>query len=185
MRPNTYFDIEVIGGGGDNGMQPVVLRGRLLAMLHAFFEKHESRYAVAIPNGGRGLRVFASAREELDALAAYLQPQAWFRDYARLAYPQMVPANFAGTWTSYARFRIPTLKSDRKTGDEHGQLRTRRMKAAADARMDYFILRSHSTGQGFTLTVQRDRGAAPIGECLPNSYGFGSSSRAVSLPDLP
>ena len=185
MRPNTYFDIEVVGGGDDTGVPPVVLRGRLLAMLHAFFKNHEERYAVAIPRGGRGLRVFATGREEIDELAAYLQPQVWFRDYARLAYPQVVPSDFAGSWSSYSRFRIPTLKSDRKTGDEHGQLRGRRIQAAADGRMEYFVLRSRSNGQGFTLTVQREQASAPAGECLPNSYGFGSSIRAFSLPDLP
>lgn len=193
MTPKHYFDIDVNAASDDTGMSPPLLRGRLLAILHVLFAEQPETYAVAIPasaaavceNGGGRLRVFASSREQLDALAEALAAQPWIRDYARLAYPRAVPADFAGPWVTFRRHRVPTLKADRHTGDAHGQLRQRRMAAMATQHMDYFILQSGSTGQRFSLAILREPGAPPQAECRPNSYGFCTAQNLFSVPDLP
>lgn len=184
MRPNWFFDFEAIGGE-DSGLSLPVLRGRMLIILHGFFQQQPHTYAVALPMGLNRLRVFSTTRDEIDALARHLQTLPWVRDYTRLSYPQLVQSDFNGKWIAFSRYRIPTEKSDRKTGEQHGQLRRRRIQAVVDEKMDYFMLRSGSTGQRFTLVVKRLPGTPCNGECFPNSYGFSSSSQSFSLPDLP
>ena len=98
--------------------------------------------------------------------------QPWFRDYVRLSYPRAVPDDFCGDWVRFVRYRVPSLSSDRHEGEEHGQLRKRRMEAASKSQMTYFILRSAGTGQRFSLVVNREQGEPQREECTPNGYGF-------------
>ncbi len=184
MRPHWFFDIDTTGGE-DSGLGQPLLRGRMLSVLHPVFQRCPHTYAVALTRGLGQLRVFASARHDIEILADQLGSLPWVRDYARLSNPRLVPTDFGGNWTTFNRYRIPTAKSDRKTGDEHGQLRSRRLKAAIEGKMDYFMLRSASTGQTFTLVVHRQPGVPINVECQPSSYGFSSAARAFSLPDLP
>lgn len=58
--------------------------------------------------------------DDLDKLVAYLTPNRWIRDYVRLSYPVSVETLSVKKWQSYCRYRIPTDKSDRKTGEEKG-----------------------------------------------------------------
>ncbi len=185
MKPNWYFDIEATGSVDQTGMGSAAMRNRLLSILHPFFSRSPGTYAIALPKDRQKIRVFASTRDELDQLAAYLQPHPWIRDYARLNYPAAVPPNHSGKWYAYCRYRIPSDKSDRKTGEEHGQLRQRRLKKTLDDRMEYLIQRSRSTGQSFSFFIQRLEGEAPTEACRPNSYGFSVSSRPFCLPDIP
>lgn len=191
MMPKVYFDMHPVGTAEDTGMSAPVLRGRMLVLLHPLFAARPHTYALAIPgrqghtvNGGT-LRIFASCREDLDALAATLIPLPWMRDYARLQYPMSVPADYAGAWTAFRRYRVPALKSDRKTGEAFGQLRQRRMAAIDKEKMDYFIIDSKTTAQRFTLAVRREPGAPPEKECLPNSYGLCSGHNFFCVPEMP
>lgn len=185
MKPNWYFDLEMPGTGREEGLFPAPMRNRLLGILHAFFSEHPHTYAIALPKERTRLRVFASELGDLDRLVDYLRPQRWIRDYVRLNYPLAVEENFSGPWQSFRRYRIPSASSDRKTGDEHGLLRQKRMQKAMDGKMEYFIMRSRSTGQAFSFFIERLPGTAPRDECLPNSYGFAVSTRPFSLPDIP
>ena len=186
MMPKVYFDIETTAASDDTGMGPPLLRGRMLAILHPLFAAKPHTYALALPPGRNGaLRVFAGTRAELDGLVAGLRQNAWMRDYARIGYPAETPEDYAGPWVAFMRYRVPSLRSDRRTGEEHGRLRQRRMRCVAEERMDYFILRSASTGQRFSLAVRREPGEAPRGECLPNSYGLCGRDNLFCVPDLP
>lgn len=194
MRPLWYCDLLPLVVGGDTGMSGPVVRGRMLALLHGLFAQSPATYAIALPPArviasravfGGALRVFASSRSELDELASATSAMPWFRDYARLAYPCEVPATFAGTWTCFCRYRVPTLKQDRHGGEQHGQLRARRLGEAHRLGLEYFILDSASNRQRFTLYVQTQEGQAQNGECTPNSYGLCVPSRKFGLPELP
>jgi hypothetical protein len=132
----------------------------------------------------RSLRVFASTIDELEWLRDQLKRDAWIRDYAVLCAARLVPASFNGSWTRFVRYRVPTLRSDRKTGDEFGALRARRLRKAAADGMDYFLLSSASTSQRFTLIIERQQNASPSDVCDPNSYGFSTTTRPFSLPDV-
>ena len=185
MQPKWYVNIDLTGAQENAGLPPAVLRNKLLSILHPLFKAHPYVFALALPNGQKRLRVFASLREELVMLEERLNPQPWIRDYTKFGQPIQVPDDFSGTWTSFSRYRIPTEKYDRKQGDEHGQLRQRRIQTAERERMDYFMLRSKSTSQSFTLIIQRKKGEASVGDCFPNSYGFSVADRPFTLPDLP
>ncbi|MBR5998039.1 MAG: type I-F CRISPR-associated endoribonuclease Cas6/Csy4 [Deltaproteobacteria bacterium] len=186
MRPNVYFDIEAIASFNDTGMSSPLLRGRMLTILHPLFAAKPHTYALALPSGRNSvLRIFTTTRTDLDGLVAELRQNAWMRDYTRFGYPAEVPENYTGIWTSFRRYRVPSLSSDRKTGEEYGRLRQRRMQCAAKEKMDYFILRSASTGQRFSLVVCREQGQVPQGECLPNSYGLCGQENLFCVPDLP
>ena len=193
MMPRVYFDIEALAVAEDTGMSAPALRGRMLALLHPLFAAKPHTYALAIPagcqavcdRGGGALRVFASSRDDLDALADSLSRLPWIRDYARLHYPASVPENYAGAGVAFRRYRVPSLKSDRRTGAEAGQLRQRRMQTLQKEKMDYFIVSSKTTEQRFTLAVRRESGAPPQAECLPNSYGLCSAHNVFCVPDLP
>ena len=194
MRPNWYCDMHPIFTGRGVGMAAPVMRGHTLRMLHGFFAKETGKYAIALPPDDDAiaspklqgaLRIFASSRDDMDALVTTLSPVPWFRDYVRILYGKPVPEDFAGTWTSFTRFRIPTLKQDRHEGEAHGRLRERRMKTAHVAGLQYFIMQSGSNKQQFTMYVQMLAGVAPKEECFPNSYGLSVPTRQFCLPDMP
>ena len=195
IRPQWYCDAMPLTLGGDTGISGPMLRSRMLGLLHGVFAKRPGTFAVAFPGREQlptlplpltgTLRVFASSREDLDGLAKNVISQPWFRDYARLSYPQAVPDDFCGDWVRFVRYRVPSLASDRHEGEEHGLLRKRRMETARKAQMTYFILRSARTGQRFSLVVNREQGEPQNGECAPNGYGFCVTSSPFSLPELP
>lgn len=185
MKPNWYFDLDMPEGGRDEFSPAPALRNRLLGILHAFFSQNPHTYAVALPKERSRLRVFASSRDDLDKLIAFLIPNRWIRDYVRPGYPIEVESIPFKKWQSWRRFRIPTEKSDRKTGEEKGQLRQRRIKEAREKGMEYFIVHSQSTGQNYSFFIEKREGKPPEGECLPNSYGFSTKERPFSLPELP
>lgn len=195
MRPHWYCDALPLIVGGDTGASGPVLRSRMLGLLHGVFAQRLGTFAVSFPDARQvpalpplltgALRVFASSREDLDWLAASAFSHTWFRDYARLSYPCVVPADFCGEWIRFVRYRVPSLSSDRHKGEEYGHLRQRRMESAHKRGLTYFILRSGGTGQRFSLLVNREQGEPQLEECAPNGYGFCVTSRPFSLPELP
>jgi CRISPR-associated endoribonuclease Cas6/Csy4 subtype I-F len=184
MRPLCFFEIHAKSVPADSGLSTPVLRGKALSILHAFFMRHPHTYAVGLPDGHSSLRIFASTRDELDALAAYLNPMPWMRDYMNLSYPQAVPAHFKGPWVTFKRYRIPTVRSDRNAVGDESKLRNRRLEHVRESGMNYFMLRSKSNEQAFCLTVETLPGRPNVGDCRPNSYGFSSKSELFSLPDI-
>lgn len=185
MKPNWYFNLEMPETGSDGGLNPAHMRNRLLGILHAFFSQNPHTYAIFLPKERNRLRVFASSRDDLDKLVAYLNPNRWIRDYVRLTYPVEINQAEIKKWSGFQRYRIPTEKSDRKTGEQKGQLRQRRMQKANEEKMEYFIVHSQSTGQSYSFFIEKYAGKPNQGECLPNSYGFSTSAHPFSLPDVP
>ena len=184
MKPNYYFDIGIVGKISPDDAPSLVVRGTAFMRLHRFFKDSIGRYAIAVfasPN--TTLRVFAESRDDLDDLAAKLDADNWFRAYTHLGYPKAVPDNFAGPWYAFARYKIPTVKSDRDAVDGVSALRNRRMSAADSMKLDYFQIRSVSTGQSFSLIVESiELKDASFGEV--NSYGLSTKANLLALPDI-
>ncbi len=183
MKPNWYFELDMPGTDSKSGLNPAPMRNRLLGILHAFFSQNPHTYAIALPKERSRLRVFASSRDDLDKLVAYLAPNRWVRDYVRLSYPVNIETAAIKRWQSYCRYRIPNEKSDRKTGDEKGLLRQKRMKEAIEKGMEYFIVHSKSTGQNYSFFINRISGQPSGEDCLPNSYGFSTTDKPFYLPE--
>jgi hypothetical protein len=183
MVPRWYVDLEVRSAEDDRTGSCRVLRGVALAQLHAVFVEYPGRFAVALALDSRQLRVFASSRDDLDILAGALEGRAWIRDYAMLSYPRMVPTDYSGRWWTYRRFRVPTERTDRRTGGDKGALRLRRLRYVEAAKLEYFKIRSGSNGNTFTVIVERVPGSPQLSECAPNGYGLASAKNLFSLPE--
>jgi len=184
MHASAYLDIRV-HGGADTDLQPAVLRGRLLGILHGCFRQLTPRFAIALPSQRNELRVFATERAHFDSLVDALHTHRWIRDYAHIGYPREVPTDFAGPWIGYRRFRVPTVNSDRHAQDGRSALRERRLLEAQQRGLEYFHLHSASTQQRFVLAVETVPHAEPGTHFSPNSFGFGSTDNPCVLPHLP
>ena len=182
MRPLWFLQLRA---ASDGTVAAPVVRTQMLLRLHPIFREQPGRFAIALPPSPGSLRVFSHDRNALTDLASSLGTLPWWRDYTAHEPVTAVSVDFAGPWVSYRRFRIPTLRSDRHVGSQHGQLRARRLASATSRRLDYFVVQSRSTGQRFALTVERFPEVS--GECVfaPNSYGLSSSASPLALPDLP
>ena len=185
MTPNFYLDIEVVGGD-DSGLSLPSLRSLMFMKLHSRFKKSPGAFAIGIPrlSKGKSLRVFATTQAEIESLVAGLADDTWFRDYAQFRGVKPVPQDYSGGWVAFARYRIPTVKSDRHATGDTSSLRDRRLAYARDKRLEYFNVRSSSTSQAFSLTVERLDGASLPKEGEPNSYGLCSRLAPLGLPDF-
>jgi hypothetical protein len=183
MKPAWFVTVEVRGGGEESFGGERVVRGVAFGHLHSVFIEYPGRFALAVPKRRSAVQVFASSREDLDILADGLLGRAWIRDYVRLSYPRAVPTDFSGQWWTYRRYRIPTLRSDRKTGGQHGELHTRRLQKVVRDGMEYFQVRSSSNGHAFTVIVEQLPGVPQVGECTPSGYGLASATNMFSLPE--
>lgn len=185
MRPHVYLDLQITIPQNNPDSIPPLVRGELLMVLHRIFTLRPDTYALFVPEGKRSLRVFASNEQDLVYLASRLNSFPKIQEVLTIGAPTPVPTDFTGPWTSFVRYRIPSLSSDRKTGDEHGQLRQRRMAMVNQSQMEHFHLESKSTKQAFTLFVERMESHDTGADCTPNSYGFSTSTKRFSLPALP
>lgn len=186
MKPSAYVEVELPFADANGGVSPLVLRGEAFMHLHRAFASTPGLYALAIPKGRVDrLRIFASNPEDLDALAERLGGNRWFRDYARLTCPSAVDPDQAAPRVAFARWRIPTVKSDRHASNGVSELRDRRLRLARDQRLDHFRVRSASTGANFSLTVERIVSSDLPWGGTPNGYGLCSRHAPLGLPDLP
>ncbi|HOE41250.1 MAG TPA: type I-F CRISPR-associated endoribonuclease Cas6/Csy4 [Rhodoferax sp.] len=179
-----YTQIDLLSRAEETSPKPILL-ARLMRILHGVFQSKPETFAIALPSHGfSSVRVFARDRTELDFLAGAIQSHWFVRDYTRLGYPAAVPADYAGAWVSYRRYRIPSAKSDRNAQARQPTLGQRRSAQAQKDGLVYLISDSQSNQQKFSLFVQSMAAAGP-GEFRPNSYGLSSSKRAFALPDVP
>lgn len=158
-----------------------VLRTQALGHLHRLFLASPGLYAIAVPKGGLGLIVWSNDHGALERLHGKLVASMWMRDYAEVGAVSALPGDYDGSWYRHRRYRIPSLGSDRKTGAEHGALRARRMKAAVDKHLHYFVLSSRSTGQRFSLIVEAELADPSLRIVSPTSYGLAQGG-GFSLP---
>jgi hypothetical protein len=190
MIPRHYVDLNLQSGASGAGLPPPVVAGAALRVLHGAFKRYPSRYALALPGFETApfakLRVFASERDDLDALHEAVSNHPVFQSHVQPGYPRKVAPAYDGPWLRYARYRIPARKAGRHPQDG---LRQRRIAQADERRLPYFILDSQSTGQQFGLYLAIDSAPAPADwqarELQPDSYGLSVAERAFALPDLP
>lgn len=179
MRPPChYVDFQL-------GPRPSPIGATLmLKILHGVFAQHPGQYAIGLPDYPRNfprLRVFSDEREHLDRLVATLDEHGDVGKIGRFMYPKAVPADYAGPWMSYRRFRIPSRKAER---NPEGNVRLRRIQAADDAEFPYFALHSKSNGQAWRLYVEAIPSLQP-GSFAPDAYGLATASRPFALPLIP
>lgn len=178
MHPRCFVDLTL-----ERQASPLAAAA-VLRVLHGAFRQQPGQYALALPDYPRAfprLRIFAESREALDSLVARTEAHPTLTAHAGYSYPHTVPDDFAGPWTSFRRYRIPTRSAERKPD---GSLRLRRIQSADDARLPYFPLRSESNGHTWRLYVEA-RPADASGEACPDAYGLASATRPFGLPKLP
>ena len=179
-----YTQIDLLPMAEEDSPQPILL-ARLLKILHGVFCEKPETFAIALPRQGFfSIRVFSREREALDSLAKAAQSHWFVRDYTRLGYPVSVPADYAGAWMTYRRFRIPSAKSDRNAVPGQLTLGQRRSAQAQKDGLIYLISDSQSNQQRFSLFVKSEP-ATGAGDFRPNAYGLSSLERAFALPDIP
>lgn len=178
MHPRCFVDLTL-----ERHASPLAAAA-VLRVLHGAFRQQPGQYALALPDYPRAfprLRIFAESRDALDTLVGSTEAHPTLAEHARYSYPRTVPDDFAGPWTSFRRYRIPTRKAERKPD---GSLRLRRIQSADDARLPYFPLRSESNGHTWRLYVEA-RPADAGGEASPDAYGLATATRPFGLPTLP
>lgn len=178
MQPRCFVDLTLARHASP------LAAAAVLRVLHGAFRQQPGQYALALPDYPRAfprLRIFADNRDALDWLVAATTDHATLAEHARYAYPRAVPDDFAGPWTSFRRYRIPTRSAERKPD---GNLRLRRIHSADAARLPYFALRSESNGHTWRLYVEA-RPADSGGAADPDAYGLATATRPFGLPALP
>lgn len=187
MNPRVYVDVRILatGSGAPFGSADPRAAGVVFGAVHKCLRAYPGRYAVAFP-AGRGfmavIRLFATTRDELDALVAMLGQSRVVRDYAVIGYPHEVPSDYVGPWRQYCRYRIPSRRADRHAG---APCRARRMEDAERKRLPYLLIASGSTRQNFGLRFEVRDGMPNTEECRPDGYGLARAGAPFSLPDPP
>lgn len=192
LRPAHYVDLSAVDKPQAAGASPakassgsvLAAASRLMGVLHGIFRNVPGSYAVALPqlrtgahrHPGAVVRVFAETREGLESLLDNLEEHHVARDYFHVGRVRQVPADYAGAWVSYQRFRVPGR------GSRLGQARASRLDRAEE--VPYFMLTSASNRNSFSLHVTRVPGEA-CDSAEPDSYGLAVASRPFALPDIP
>ena len=194
MQPQAYIDLRVIPSlkaERPNAMAHDVM-ALLIKFTHAIAARQGFKHAVAFPQAktgthpspGNHARVFALARESLEALADELEKQKFIRDYVNIGRVKVLPPDFKPTaFVEYLRFRVPNRKS------RLAESRAKRM-AEADS-LPHLRLNSSTSGHGFSLFVKPVRHNTPY--CNeertlsfePDVYGLSVFTRRFSLPVTP
>ncbi|MBZ9539577.1 type I-F CRISPR-associated endoribonuclease Cas6/Csy4 [Modicisalibacter tunisiensis] len=184
MQPRWFCDIEV-------RPQPLprpMAASAIVRVLHGAFRQAPGRHALAMPSHARlahsVLRVFASGRDELDALIANIREAPSLLEQAVIHYPRSVPEDYAGSWSIYQRFRIPSRRAERIPGRS---VRLKRVQEANARELPFFQMKSDSNGGRFRLywSVQPYTGSEPkVRESTPDSWGLSTTTNPVPLPDI-
>lgn len=185
MTPQAYFDIEIRGAAGSGAGQIPALpvMARLIKVLHGIFADHPGVYALALPgmrtgehrHPGHVARVFAENRDLLHDVQDALQRNERIHGYVLYGRPTDIPADYAGPWIEYRRYRIPGTRS--------------RLEKCRDYRLNhadtlpYVRLGSKTTGQAFSLYFAVYEGEK-TSDCQPDSYGLSIPTRRFCVPDI-
>jgi hypothetical protein len=130
------------------------------------------------------LRVFASTRDELDALIENVFDIEALKGQAAPQYPRSVPEDYAGPWRLYQRFRIPSRKAERIPGRS---VRLKRINEAAAQDLPFFQMASKSNGGRFRLywsTQPYADNELHTHEPYPDSWGLSTTTNLVPIPDI-
>ncbi|WP_106477909.1 type I-F CRISPR-associated endoribonuclease Cas6/Csy4 [Phytohalomonas tamaricis] len=184
MQPRWYCDIDV---------RPAPLprptaASAIVRVMHGVFRKAPGRYALAMPSHDRlahsVLRVFASSRDELDTLIESIREATTLVEQGMIQYPRSVPEDYAGSWSVYERFRIPSRRAERIPGRS---VRLKRVQEANARVLPFFQMKSESNGGRFRLywSVQPYTAENPsTHESHPDSLDLSTTTNPVPLPDL-
>lgn len=183
MKPYFYADVTA-RARVDEATGTLQAVTRLVFVLHGAIRTLGSHYALALPamrtgefrHPGRVVRVFAETREQLDGLLDNVEAHAVLKHFA-IGRVRPVPADFAGPWREYRRFRTPGRSTSKP------EWRARRL--AEGDNLPYLRGASRSTGQAFSLRIQPLSADNRTDECRPDSYGLSGCERAFALPELP
>lgn len=202
MDTNYYLDIRIINAHDDADLKLPILRNQIYGILHGIFRQIPHTFALALASSARLhakkkvleikygqepkydfdiLRVFSATEESLEQLTTELEKSWKVRDYAILLGVRTVPKLKITGWKSYRRFRIPTAKAERTklSSEPKKSLHQRRLDVGRN--LPYFLVRSQSTGQQFTVNVDiQDAQNQGTGE--PDSYGLARTSAPFALP---
>ncbi|MBU2774263.1 type I-F CRISPR-associated endoribonuclease Cas6/Csy4 [Acidithiobacillus ferrooxidans] len=186
MKALKYIDIHIHQGRDSHlpTAQGASNLQILLDVLHGAFVEFPGTFALAFPDiqagefrhpGGR-VRIFAEESEALRDLRALIDHSDSLDFRVKVKGDvQDVPADFAGPWVEYRRFRIPGKASRRP------EFRAARIEKADT--LPYIGVHSRSTDQYFVVYIDPMVTDARL-DGVSDSYGLSVSSRAVSVPDL-
>jgi hypothetical protein len=188
MKPAVYVDIQ-----SPDGRATAINGNNTFALLHGAITELPHQYALAIPGlylpsnrqpkQGEDLRfsklrIFAEDMQALEALNSALSA-----DNIQLLYPKTIPADFAGEWGVFKRFKIPKRNQER---NPENPLRLRRILQAEQLGLIYFNVLSKTNGHRFRLHIELQRvEPAVIAKGASDTYGLSSTTRMVPLPLLP
>lgn len=182
MQPKWYCDIDVKTAP----LPRPTAASAIVRVMHGAFRQAPGQYALAMPNHQRlphsVLRVFASTRDELDALIENIREAKPLIEQGLIQYPRSVPDHYAGTWHVYERFRIPARRAERIPDRS---VRLKRMQQAEA--LPFFQLKSESNGGRFRLywSARPYQHESPQQqESHPDSWGLSTATNPVPVPDL-
>lgn len=188
MTYQAYCHLEVRGADRGHGAMIAPVLSRLMAVLHGYFVEHPGVYALDFPGLkpgdsrhlmrlGRIVRVFFDTQEQGDALLEMIEGHPVVSSYVMTGRVRTI-GKYAGPWVSLHRPRIAPRSQPNN--------RHRDLVAQRDRQPPFLQIRSQSTGQSFSLML--DRRSHPAGTAItsgrPNSYGL-SGAQPVCLPDFP
>ncbi len=191
MEPAAYCTLEVRGAAaGGFGTLVVPVLQRTMTVLHSIFSRQPGHHAIDFPDHcpgsiskrprlGHTIRLFSVSRESCEQVLDALEGDKILMEYLMLGrIRSFSPVHHDGTWASVHRFRVAPRT---QPGNRHADIERQNHQG-----MPFLILRSQSTGQRFSLMLDRrlhaDRSGAPSGE--PNGYGLSERNRPVYLPVL-
>lgn len=180
MKPRFYIDINVKVADKGAASLPHT-SSKIISLLHPYFSKNPKKYAIDLPftkSLFTCIRVFGETMEDIVSVGKFLQ-ESKIDKYGLMTFPEAVPVDFYGQGVMLNRYRIASHNSRTQA------CRFNRLKYAEEKELPYFMLKSKSNGQPFSLHIERnlvDRYQEQ--ECFPNGYGLGSKERLVLLPVL-
>lgn len=204
MDAQYYLDIRIIDSHDDADLKLPVLRNQVYSILHGVFREIPNTFALALVPSKRLqkkmqdfkvrrghypyynfdiLRVFSTSKDDLNELLVQIKGLWKIRDYTVLFDIKPVPTAKIKSWSTYQRFRIPTLKSDppKNTKDWEKSFYFTRLERAK--KLPYFIVNSQSTRQRFTVNVEI-LAANHAGVGVPDSYGLARKNNSFALPNF-
>lgn len=198
MTPNFYIDVKVRAmpelQTGDRKRQSIGdVLSKTVQLVHAFMTRQKLKMAVAFPDAvvgdqrapGKTVRVFAEFEQDLENLANDFEI-CEFAETVHLLRIKTVPADFAGPFVEYRRFRIRRYEDGSNLAREEQIQRSRFLPA--------IMFTSKSNGQPFTMFFDVIARNSAVVECTakyvsnagegPNGYGLSTPDRPFALPSL-
>jgi hypothetical protein len=156
----------------------------LMKGLHAAFSEHSSvQFVLALPFAESGspqkkmsvFRVFAASFEDLALLNSFISNHPQYDALFYGKFPQPVPADFAGEYKAYTRFRIATRSSPQK--------RYNRMVKVAEQGTLWIDMTSKENGNRFRMYIDVISGE-PSDTGVVNSYGLSNANNPLFVPAI-